>query len=162
MNRAVAAMEVGPPGSPWRRRAQTNASRAGAGPARSGARERTGSGGHREGRSSGAGDRGGRAQSSGEGPVMGLETRSRADQGHSGASPQGEEPRDRPGPKVKSFEIGKRLIVEAWEKVRASNGAPAVDAVAIGLFAPQLRDTLDRLWNRFSPRTYFPAPLRAA
>jgi hypothetical protein len=29
----------------------------------------------------------------------------------------------------KSFEIDKRLIVEAWEKVRASNGAPGVDAV---------------------------------
>jgi len=43
---------------------------------------------------------------------------------------------------VKSSVIGKRLIVEAWEKVRASNGAPGVDAVGIGLFAGQLRDNL--------------------
>ena len=47
---------------------------------------------------------------------MGPEPRSRADQGHSEANPQGEEPRARPEPKVKSFEISKRLIVEAWEK----------------------------------------------
>src|SRR6266702_2294183 len=58
---------------------------------------------------------------------MGPEPRSRADQGQPGANPQGEEPRARPEPKVKSFEIDKRLIVEAWEKVRANNGAPGVE-----------------------------------
>jgi hypothetical protein len=47
---------------------------------------------------------------------------------------------------VKSFEIGKRLIVEAWEKVRANNGAPGVDAIGIGLFQEQLRDNLFKLW----------------
>ena len=77
---------------------------------------------------------------------MGLERRGRADQGHSEASPQGEEPGKRPEPEVKSFEIGKRLIVEAWEKVRADNGAPGVDAIGIGLFAEQLRDNLFKLW----------------
>ena len=44
---------------------------------------------------------------------MGLERRGRAGQGHSGASPQGEEPRDGPRPEVKPFEIGKRLVYEA-------------------------------------------------
>ena len=43
--------------------------------------------------------------------------------------PQGEEPGAGPEPKVKSFEIDKRLIVEAWEKVRANNGAPGVDTI---------------------------------
>ncbi len=56
---------------------------------------------------------------------MGLEPRSRADQGHSEANPPGEEPGERPEPKVKSFEIDKRLIYGAWEKVRANNGAQA-------------------------------------
>ena len=65
---------------------------------------------------------------------MGPERRGRADQGHPVANPQGEEPGARPEPKVKSFEIDKRLIVEAWEKVRANDGAPGVDAVSIGLF----------------------------
>jgi hypothetical protein len=73
---------------------------------------------------------------------MGLERRGRADQGQPAANPPGEEPRARPGPKVKSFEIGKRLIYEAWEKVRANNGAPGVDAVSIGLFEERWRDNL--------------------
>jgi retron-type reverse transcriptase len=91
---------------------------------------------------------------------MGLEQRGRADQGHSEANPQGEEPGKRPEPKVKSFEIDKRLIVQAWEKVRANNGAPGVDAIGIGLFEEQLRDNLYRLWNRMSSGSYFPGPVR--
>ena len=91
---------------------------------------------------------------------MGLERRGRADQGQPEANPPGEEPRARPEPKVKSFEIDKRLIVEAWEKVRANNGAPGVDAVGIGLFAEQLRDNLYKLWNRMSSGSYFPGPVR--
>src|SRR5438477_10363934 len=105
------------------------------------ARGRAASGGHRKRQSTEAGHRGGTARSSGEGPVMGLERRGRADQGQPEANPAGEEPRGRPEPKVKSFEIDRRLIVQAWEKVRANNGAPGVDAVGIGLFAEQLRTT---------------------
>jgi hypothetical protein len=91
---------------------------------------------------------------------MGLERRGRADQGQPGANPAGEEPGARPEPKVKSFEIDKRLIVEAWEKVRANNGAPGVDAVGIGLFQEQLRDDLFKLRNRMSSGSYFPGPVR--
>jgi retron-type reverse transcriptase len=91
---------------------------------------------------------------------MGLERRGRADQGQPGANPQEEEPTARPGPRVKSSEIDKRLIVRAWEKVRASNGAPGVDAVGIGLFVEQLRDNLYKLWNRMSSGSYFPGPVR--
>ncbi len=91
---------------------------------------------------------------------MGLERRSRADQGQSEANPHGEEPRERPRPEVKSFEIGKRLIYEAWEKVRANDGAPGVDAVSIGLFDEQWRDNLYKLWNRMSSGSYFPWPVR--
>ena len=61
---------------------------------------------------------------------------------------------------MKSFEISKRLIVEAWEKVRANNGAPGVDAVGIGLFQEQLRNNLYKLWNRISSGSYFPGPVR--
>ena len=71
-----------------------------------------------------------------EGPVMGLEPRGRADQGQARGQPAvaGEEPMERPKPKVKSFEIDKRLMYQAWEKVRANHGAPGVDAVSIGQF----------------------------
>ena len=91
---------------------------------------------------------------------MGLERRGRADQDHPGANPQGEEPRERSGPRVKSFEIDKRLMVQAWEKVRANNGAPGVDAVGIGQFAEHWQDNMYRLWNRMSSGSYFPGPVR--
>src|SRR6266705_3319806 len=70
---------------------------------------------------------------------MGLERRGRADQGQSGANPHGEEPRDRPKPQVKPFEIDKRLVYRAWEKVRANMGAPGVDAVSIEGFEQRWR-----------------------
>ncbi len=91
---------------------------------------------------------------------MGLERRGRAGQGQPGANPSGEEPRERPRPQVKPFEIGKRLIYRAWEKVRANKGAPGVDAVSTGLFEQQWRDNLYNLWNRMSSGSYFPGPVR--
>ncbi len=91
---------------------------------------------------------------------MGLERRGRADQGQSGANPHGEEPRDRPKPQVKPFEIDKRLVYRAWEKVRANMGAPGVDAVSIEGFEQQWRDNLYKLWNRMSSGSYFPGPVR--
>src|SRR5690348_2048237 len=101
------------------------------------ARGRAASGGHRKRQSTEAGHRGGAARSSGEGPVMGLERRGRADQGQLGVNPEGEEPRAGPRPEVKPFEIGKRLVYEAWEQVRANKGAPGVDTVSIGVFEQQ-------------------------
>src|ERR1700691_2546974 len=61
---------------------------------------------------------------------------------------------------VKSFEIDKRLLVGAWETVRANQGAPGVDAVSIGVFQEQLGDNLYKLWNRMSSGSYFPGPVR--
>ncbi len=92
---------------------------------------------------------------------MGLERRGRADQGQLEANPEGEESRERPRPKVKSFDISKRLIYEAWEKVRANHGAPGVDAVTIAEFQEREADNLYKLWNRMSSGTYFPGPVRA-
>ena len=79
---------------------------------------------------------------------MGPEPRSRADQGQPVANPQGEEPGARPGPKVKSFEIDKRLIVEAWEKVRANNGAPVSEAYFIAVQDASARRGLPDLAGR--------------
>ncbi len=91
---------------------------------------------------------------------MGLERRSRADQDQPEANPSGDEPRAGSEPVVKSFEIDKRLIYRAWEKVRANKGAPGVDAVSIGTFEEQLRANLYKLWNRMSSGSYFPDPVR--
>jgi RNA-directed DNA polymerase len=68
---------------------------------------------------------------------------------------------DGPQRKVKSFEIPKRLIYEAWEKVRDNGGAPGVDAVSVTDFGSNERKNLYKLWNRMSSGSYFPGPVRA-
>src|SRR2546421_11829788 len=92
---------------------------------------------------------------------MGLERRGRADQGQPAVNPMGQEPTVRPKPKVKSFEIPKRLVYEAWEKVRDNQGAPGVDAVSIAAFGSDERNNLFKLWNRMSSGSYLPGPVRA-
>jgi len=62
---------------------------------------------------------------------------------------------------VKPFEIDKRLVFEAWEKVRANRGAPGVDTVSITEFAAEERNNLYKLWNRMSSGSYLPGPVRA-
>ncbi|MHB8565103.1 MAG: group II intron reverse transcriptase/maturase [Acidiferrobacteraceae bacterium] len=63
--------------------------------------------------------------------------------------------------KVKSFDISKRLIYEAWEKVQANSGAPGVDSVSIAQFKAEERDNLYKVWNRMSAGSYMPGPVRA-
>jgi RNA-directed DNA polymerase len=67
----------------------------------------------------------------------------------------------RADPTVKSFEIPKRLVYEAWKKVRAKGGAPGVDRVSISMFESRERDLLYKLWNRMSAGSYMPSPVRA-
>ena len=92
---------------------------------------------------------------------MGPERRGRAVQGRLEVNPSGEEPTDRPKQKLKSFEIPKRLVFEAWKKVQANSGAPGVDAVSIDDFAADEVNNLYKLWNRMSSGSYFPGPVRA-
>ena len=92
---------------------------------------------------------------------MGSERRGRAVHGRLEVNPSGEEPTDGPRQKkLKSFEIRKRLVFEAWEKVRANSGAPGVDAVSIDDFAADEVNNLYKLWNRMSSGSYFPGPVR--
>ncbi len=68
---------------------------------------------------------------------------------------------DGPQLKVKSFDISKRLVFEAWKKVLANAGAPGVDAVSTKEFQESEADNLYKLWNRMSSGSYFPGPVRA-
>jgi RNA-directed DNA polymerase len=61
----------------------------------------------------------------------------------------------------KPFEISKRAVWEAWEKVRANKGASGVDGVSIEEFESDLKNNLYKIWNRLSSGTYFPPPVRA-
>ncbi len=53
-----------------------------------------------------------------------------------------------PQPTVKSFEINKRLVYVAWERVRANQGAPGVDTMSITELADHEQANLFKLWNR--------------
>ena len=61
----------------------------------------------------------------------------------------------------KPFEISKRAVWEAWEKVKANKGAAGVDGVSIGVFEKDLEGNLYKIWNRLSSGTYFPPPVKA-
>ena len=46
----------------------------------------------------------------------------------------------------KPFEISKRAVWEAWEKVRANKGAPGVDGESIADFEKDLKGNLYKIW----------------
>jgi RNA-directed DNA polymerase len=124
-------------------------------------RGRTPSGEHHKGESTDARHGDGPTRSSDEGLVMRLKRRGRTGQVDENANQSRNEQVKRPQLQGKSFEISKRLIYEAWEKVQANSGAPGVDAVSIQEFAVNKRANLYKLWNRMSSGSYFPLAVRA-
>jgi RNA-directed DNA polymerase len=61
----------------------------------------------------------------------------------------------------KSFDISKRLVWEAWRRVKANHGAEGVDEESIEEFEQDLKGNLYKLWNRMSSGSYVPPPVRA-
>jgi group II intron reverse transcriptase/maturase len=61
----------------------------------------------------------------------------------------------------KSYVIPKRLVWDAWLKVKRNGGAAGVDGVSIDQFEVNVKDNLYGLWNRMSSGSYFPGPVRA-
>ncbi|WSV81293.1 Tn3 family transposase [Nocardia sp. NBC_01009] len=61
----------------------------------------------------------------------------------------------------KPFEISKREVWEAWEKVKQNKGGSGVDGVTIEDFEKDLKNNLYKIWNRMSSGSYFPPPVRA-
>ena len=68
---------------------------------------------------------------------------------------------DEPKSSGKPFDISKREVWEAWERVKANKGAPGVDGCSIGDFEKDLKNNLYKIWNRMSSGSYFPPPVRA-
>jgi RNA-directed DNA polymerase len=66
-----------------------------------------------------------------------------------------------PKSKGKPFDISKRLVWEAYRRVKANQGAPGVDGCSIEDFETDLKNNLYRVWNRMSSGSYFPPPVRA-
>ena len=66
-----------------------------------------------------------------------------------------------PKPKTaKQFDISKQVVWDAYERVKANQGATGVDGQSIAEFEKNLRRNLYRIWNRMSSGTYFPPPVR--
>jgi len=66
-----------------------------------------------------------------------------------------------PKSKDKPFAISKWVVWEAYQRVKANEGAAGVDGQSIEEFERDLRGNLYKLWNRLSSGSYFPSPVRA-
>ena len=62
--------------------------------------------------------------------------------------------------KAKSWSIPKRLVWEAYKRVKANRGAAGVDDQSIEEFEADLKNNLYKLWNRMSSGSYFPPPVK--
>ena len=61
----------------------------------------------------------------------------------------------------KPFVISKNAVWEAYQRVKAKQGAAGVDGQTIAEFEEDLKGNLYRIWNRMSSGTYFPPPVKA-
>jgi RNA-directed DNA polymerase len=66
-----------------------------------------------------------------------------------------------PKPDGKPFVISKRLVWEAWRRVKANRGVAGVDEESILAFEANLQANLYKVWNRMSSGSYIPPPVRA-
>ena len=62
--------------------------------------------------------------------------------------------------KAKPFDIPKRIVWEAYKRVKANRGAAGVDDQSIEAFDQDVKNNLFKLWNRLSSGSYFPPPVR--
>ncbi|MGH8625191.1 MAG: group II intron reverse transcriptase/maturase [Gammaproteobacteria bacterium] len=62
--------------------------------------------------------------------------------------------------KAKPFCIPKRLVWEAYKRVKANRGAAGVDDQSIEEFEQDVKNNLYKLWNRLSSGSYFPPPVK--
>ena len=62
---------------------------------------------------------------------------------------------------TKPFVISKRLVWEAYHRVKANKGAAGVDGQTIEMFESDLSGNLYRIWNRMSSGSYFPPAVKA-
>jgi hypothetical protein len=58
--------------------------------------------------------------------------------------------REEPLGKAKPFDIPKRVVWEAYQRVKANRGAAGVDDQSIEAFDQDVKNNLFKLWNRLS------------
>ena len=62
---------------------------------------------------------------------------------------------------TKSFDIPKRLVWEAFRRVKANGGSAGVDHESIQMFEEKLGNNLFKIWNRMGAGSYMPPPVKA-
>ncbi len=61
---------------------------------------------------------------------------------------------------TKPYVIPKQLVWEAYQRVKANQGAAGVDGESLAMFEQDLKGNLYKVWNRMSSGSYFPPPVR--
>ncbi len=62
--------------------------------------------------------------------------------------------------KAKPFTITKRMVWEAYKRVRRNSGAAGVDEQSLAEFEEDLVNNLYKLWNRLASGSYFSPPVK--
>jgi len=110
----------------------------------------------RKGQSTDARHRGGAARSSDESPETGRSKGAAL----SSRVYRPTRSENEPVHQAKPFVIPKRLVREAYRRVKSNRGAAGVDGETLEEFARKLAGNLYKIWNRLSSGTYFPPPVR--
>ncbi len=63
-------------------------------------------------------------------------------------------------PEAKPYQIPKRLVWEAYQRVKANRGAAGIDGETLTAFEKDLKGNLYKIWNRMSSGSYFPPAVR--
>jgi RNA-directed DNA polymerase len=63
-------------------------------------------------------------------------------------------------PEAKPYQIPKRLVGEAYQRVKANRGAAGIDGETLAAFEKDLKGNLYKIWNRMSSGSYVPPPVR--
>ena len=69
--------------------------------------------------------------------------------------------REEPMNKTKPFEISKKVVIKAYEQIKANKGTAGIDSVSVEKFEENMKNNLYKLWNRMSSGCYFPSPVKA-
>lgn len=61
----------------------------------------------------------------------------------------------------KQYNISKKVVLEAYKRVRQNKGSAGMDGIDFAKFEENLKDKLYKIWNRMSSGSYFPSPVLA-
>ena len=61
---------------------------------------------------------------------------------------------------TKPIPVSKRMVWEAYKKVKANQGAAGVDGESLKTFEENISGNLYKVWNRLASGTYFPPPVK--